>query len=309
MAEYETFTGLYWHSSEPTITSFDVGGSEIKRSVIDNYFSIETTGNRFCIGYFDSDTESRIPCLDMALIQQHERQGSQCPVCTQKSRGSFVAKTGKITTEYNRSLLKYRHIVYIASFGDQSSVKVGVARQSRYSDRIHEQGATAAAVIAYAAEGVAARGIEKAISEHLNIKQSVRYQEKIKNILNNDTREAAYSRLKLCQERIEQTLLDQNIVYDDFIFASPDYRIQESAIGEIIHFIDKLDSISYIGGRVIGILGKIALFHVSGACYAINTKILEGREMRIQTHTDTTVGKVFGIHTKRVAINRQQGLF
>jgi len=230
MAEYETFTGLYWHSSEPTITSFDVGGSEIKRSVIDNYFSIETTGNRFCIGYFDSDTESRIPCLDMALIQQHERQGSQCPVCTQKSRGSFVAKTGKITTEYNRSLLKYRHIVYIASFGDQSSVKVGVARQSRYSDRIHEQGATAAAVIAYAAEGVAARGIEKAISEHLNIKQSVRYQEKIKNILNNDTREAAYSRLKLCQERIGQTLLDQNIVYDDFIFASPDYRIQERSL-------------------------------------------------------------------------------
>jgi len=31
--------------------------------------------------------------------------------------------------------------------------------------------------------------------------------------------------------------------------------------------------------------------------------------MRIQTRTDTTVGKVFGTHTKKIAINRQQGLF
>lgn len=309
MAEYETFTGLYWHSNKPTITSFDTDGSEIKRSLIDKYFSIKTTGNKFCIGYFDPETGSRARCPNTAIILQHERRVPQCTVCTQKNRGTFIAKTGRATTERDRNLLKYKHVVYLASFGDQSDIKVGVARQSRYSDRIHEQGAAAAVVIAYAPEGVAARGIERIVSERLSIRQSIRYQEKLRNILDNDNKEAVYNQLRLYQKRIAQALPSQNIVYDDFIFTSPDYRIQKSAIDKVIHFIDRLDHISYISGWTIGVLGKIALFYTSGACYAINTKILEGREMRIQTRTDATVGKVFGIHTKKVVINRQQGLF
>lgn len=119
-------------------------------------------GERCCVGYRPPPRWELLPCPDAAS----PARGSQCEQCLERSALLACLRcTGERCMSVARRadcISPENHGVYIASFAS-GIVKVGVARRERITERIGEQGARVAIVLAYA-DGREARWIENQIA-------------------------------------------------------------------------------------------------------------------------------------------------
>lgn len=120
-------------------------------------------GTKSCIGrwggetYFPCDSPEWPTCGGC-------REFNPCAVC-----GGVCLKDEKTCVE--------AHAVYLAMFRP-NIFKIGVAKASRFHDRLREQGADIAAVVEYAPDGELARRKERELQQRYGIKGNVRYSQK-----------------------------------------------------------------------------------------------------------------------------------
>lgn len=118
---------------------------------------------RTCIGYRPPGGDSLLPCPDGAL----SGGSSQCATCFEKA---VILPCLRCDGERCRNperreicVQPRNHAVYLASFGP-GLLKVGVARWNRREERVREQGALAAFVVARE-DGQIARRVESSIAK------------------------------------------------------------------------------------------------------------------------------------------------
>lgn len=132
---------------------------------------------RSCIGFRAPGAKSLSPCP----LQTKGIKTSQCEHCFGEAKLLPCLRcTGDRCNNPARRaecVQPDNHIVYLASFGP-GAVKVGVARQGRRYDRLHEQGARVAIIIAED-DGQQVRRIESQIKRQ-GIRDRVQPQEKLK---------------------------------------------------------------------------------------------------------------------------------
>ena len=78
--------------------------------------------------------------------------------------------------------LRQPNVLYLASFGD-GSIKVGTSTTGRADQRLLEQGALQAAIVATASDGIVVRQIEDLVTEQLGLPQSVGVGRKLKGLI------------------------------------------------------------------------------------------------------------------------------
>jgi hypothetical protein len=110
-------------------------------------FSMAVFGKRSCIGYRPPDASSLIPCPD----KNDDISASQCPSCFERAKILPCLRCdGERCRNPDRRdfcVQPDNHALYLASFGP-GVLKVGVARWERRLERVQEQGARAAVVVA-----------------------------------------------------------------------------------------------------------------------------------------------------------------
>lgn len=308
MSEHNVFTGLYWSNDTPHMSFFDKDEHEVNHDIKSGvYISIKITGQRYCIGYYDVDTEKRTPCESHEAM--NDRDSSQCYNCWQHDVGSFIAKTGIVRTAQDAEFLQQDHVVYLALFGRYSTPKVGVARQQRYSDRIHEQGAWAAIEILQT-DGNEARAVEKQISTKMHLHETMSIEKKLVQVSDRLEVETARATFTRVVKDIQHSLPSLAVEAGQFIFARPDFAITEHILGDSIHLIKSIDRDCRLNGQIVGVLGKVALIFCVDKLYALNTKLLEGYEIEA-IFRKNGISEVVprGIRTKKVLIDKQERLF
>lgn len=136
-------------------------------------FRIRSEAPRYCLGYELVAEEGRKaqPCPEQAAAER----GYQCRRCFFQDEGRLVHNShrgGELPAGL-RSFLARPQWLYIATFAD-GTTKVGTAADRRKVLRLTEQGALAAQYVARAANGLAVRVLEDAVSAVLGLPQAVR---------------------------------------------------------------------------------------------------------------------------------------
>lgn len=120
-------------------------------------------GRRSCIGYRPPDDLSLVPCPD----ENSGISSSQCPACFERAHilPCLRCDGERCRNPERRSscVQPENHAVYLAAFGPGLH-KVGVARWGRRRERVLEQGARAALIIARD-DGQMVRRLEKMVSK------------------------------------------------------------------------------------------------------------------------------------------------
>ncbi|WP_217924712.1 DUF2797 domain-containing protein [Miltoncostaea oceani] len=138
-----------------------VSASEKRIETIGSHLSFRVFGPRRCIGYRAPDSPRLVPCPESSELLR----GNQCEACVERAqlipclrctglRCSNPARRAECVQPEN-------HAVYLASFGP-GMMKVGVARWHRRRERLVEQGAAAALIVARD-DGLLARRLEATI--------------------------------------------------------------------------------------------------------------------------------------------------
>jgi hypothetical protein len=150
-------TGVGWRESALHFELRGEGDKALVAVAAGDEVALEVVGKRSCIGYRAPGSGTLTPC-------PHDAQGSasQCPSClTEAAILPCHRCTGERCTNSARRSACVRprnHAVYLAAFGPDT-FKVGVARWDRRFERLAEQGARVALIIARE-DGQQARRLE-----------------------------------------------------------------------------------------------------------------------------------------------------
>lgn len=104
--------------------------------------------------------------------------------------------------------LQQPNILYLAAFGD-GSVKVGTSTAGRTTNRLLEQGALTAAIVAEADDGIVVRQVEDLITGQLGIPQSVGVARKLKGLVTPMPSDRLAHRLDVARGQVHD-LLDRD---------------------------------------------------------------------------------------------------
>lgn len=229
---------------------------------------------RYCIGSLSDPYYKRVPCK---LQMQSNIEYSQCQTC--KSLDSlYILPIHSLRADQSAVLKSQPHINYINVFGG-GIIKTGVAAKVRKITRLLEQGAIASLLISET-DGITSRVIETNISRIMQIKQSVLWESKIKNILDISSKEKCNKELL----SIYRQLISQiNNKYKSVFYGVPQflYNMENYALSlpdnmkEII-YINQLSTGDLISGVVVGVYGEVLIIKNKDLLYALNTKPLQG---------------------------------
>lgn len=172
-----------------------------------NYCVVGETPRR-CLGHkpFRDRTRAWADCDNEPL-----HDGRLCDRCA-ASDATFASQLhhahskapGELDPAVRRHL-EQPNKLYLAAFRD-GSVKVGTSTAPRLVERLNEQGAWIARVIADAADGYAVRALEDRISAELGLAQSVSIRRKLEGLLQPRPEQALVDELDLWAGRVHELI-------------------------------------------------------------------------------------------------------
>jgi len=243
------------------------GGDISRIALFDNDISFNI-GKKICIGFFKDGKHYDCP---------HSREietGWNCNEC-RINDDYFFCMTCNGTECLNEKMREdcktNKYYLYLAAF--DSLLKVGISYEFRVQERLVEQGADMAAVIAIVQDGMEVRKIEQKIREELDITDAVRGETKTKNLFGDPNNSASVicSALKKLKSngfsaRPEIYDMRQHYRLNNVIFAPEALEIKDGM---------KLE------GRFVAAKGNIAVLNKKHKFYSLNTHRLIGREIEM----------------------------
>ncbi|MGZ7162285.1 MAG: DUF2797 domain-containing protein [Halobacteriota archaeon] len=198
-------------------------------------------GTKSCIGRWEGETY--LPC-----------ESPEWPTCSSCREFNPCAVCSGACLKDEKTCLE-AHAVYVAMFRP-NIFKIGVAKASRFHDRLREQGADIAAVVEYAPDGELARRKERELQQYYGIRGNVRYSQKqqIDTELDSDAWHTRKARLNAYDE-----------VKLDYFNEQPWMRP--------LHVRDVLL------GRVIGLKGRLLILEKDATLYSFDLNDALGAEI------------------------------
>jgi len=306
---HSIFSGLYWVDDEPGFSIINEDGIEVGYAISSGqYISMSLGKERYCTGYYDDTLAKRTACKNSSKTSNIGPV--QCFYCKQKDR-AFAAKTGIANTWYDSELLASKHVVYLALFGENPIPKIGVTRYDRFSNRIHEQGAWAAATI-LSSDGNSARRVERELHHSFGFPEAVRLDSKLSQICDILDEKVAEKILLTVVDNINKRHIKNiDVRVNQFIYSYRDFGIRQTNVGNTIKLVTSFDLNFEMTGEIVGIVGKVILISSNHETYAINTKLLEGYVTTNLLITDipSLRGALSTFQVKVININKQARLF
>ncbi len=193
-ADVAVLLGVTWRSGQPELR-LRRGRSTTSTLVPLTGASLHyrPTGRRVCLGHspFRNPKVDYLDCLRPPAVN-----GKRCDRCA-ASEATFAASLHHAhTRELSmidpavREHLQQKNLLYLAGFRD-GSIKVGTTTEGRTQQRLAEQGAWRALLVAEAIDGVAVRQLEDLVTEILDIPQSVSIGRKLDGLAVSSVMEAA----------------------------------------------------------------------------------------------------------------------
>ncbi len=205
---------------------------------------------------------------------------AKCQLCRSRE-GSFVYtvfdgfNTDNIGQE-DLQKIKGEHWVYLALF-NETTLKIGVSKESRKVMRQIEQGSHATAYIARTPDGITARQIETLVRKS-GIQDKIQASQKKNELLPTITDEVVKKTLQATMNTAKAALADHQSLLDFFLplpeicFWQKNYQIPAGSL----HYLPMAlqDSVS---GVVKGMKGSFLVLDVAGEIVSVDMKKLRGK--------------------------------
>lgn len=274
-------TGSGWHEGE---FSLEIRGEDKVRNPfkVEETLSFVTDGPRACVGYRPPrETASLLPCPE-------EAEGkAQCENCFRRAEilPCLRCDGERCRNPERRSscVQPDNHAVYLASFG-KDMLKVGVARWTRREERIREQGAPLALIIARD-DGQMVRRVETAITK-LGIPDRYASSQKLSALSEwrweeDDLREELFSALALIRHRIRAPWVDEPEIISFGNALRLDYRPP----------LLKAEAGTVVRGVLRGIQGQLLFIEGDEGIFALEAGSLHGYHLRPAAEGEEIAGQ------------------
>ena len=275
-------TGSGWHEGQYAI---EIRGEQKGRRPIrvGENLSFVVEGPRSCIGYRPPQASaSLLPCPE----DQKDISSSQCDKCFQRAEilPCLRCDGERCRNPERRSFCVQpeNHAVYLASFGREMP-KVGVARWTRREERVREQGARMALVVARD-DGQMVRRLESEINK-LGVPDRYTSSQKLQALVQSRTPEGELleellSTLALLRHRIRGPWIEpEKIVFPEPLQLHYRPDLQLAAPGLVVR------------GTVQDIQGQLLFIQGEGDMIALDGGSLQGYSIRSATDSDQAVGQ------------------
>lgn len=258
-----------------------------KKYILNEIFTISQAKSRYCIGRYDLRTFESFPCPHQTEIT--DRKENICLDCFRFNgfNPSFYnVSIGQLSIkqrEYNLS----RHNVYLAYFNDDV-IKVGISHHLRTITRLCEQGAFAALILANMENAYRAREMEELVSKQLNIKETLKKEEKRMLAKKSFSYEAAEKALQDCSNMINEKLslsleFSTPLNLFDAYFGRPEIKPQ-------IIDLSKEDLLN-ISGKGKGLIGDILIMENADQQFMLSLSKLISHEIIISDRAEIVTFK------------------
>lgn len=274
-------TGSGWHEGQYAV---EMRGEEKGRRpiAIGENLSFVVEGPRSCIGYRPPQASaSLMPCPE----NKTEISSSQCEKCFQRAEilPCLRCDGERCRNPERRSFCVQpdNHAVYLASFGREMP-KVGVARWTRREERVREQGARMALVVARD-DGQMVRRLESEINK-LGIPDRYTSSQKLQSLVmhtsKNELLEELLSTLALLRHRIRAPWIEpEKIVFPEPLRLPYRPELVSAAPGLVVR------------GEVLDIQGQLLFIQGEGDMIALDGGTLQGYSIRNATAKDQAAGQ------------------
>lgn len=163
---------------------------------------------RRCTGYYDLAALKAFPCANLTKMATGD--GRQCPTCIQRTgfNPAFYNLPESTLSPQQQIYNKTPHAVYLAAF-DEMLIKVGITSFERLANRLREQGALSAYLVAKTPDALAARRIEESVARVGRLGESIGRKAKNAALSRGVSLAAIDEALtRECMRLVDQVLLD-----------------------------------------------------------------------------------------------------
>lgn len=291
---FKQIQAITWHNNIPYLNIYDSKTTKAELIPLIGIKTIKKGLYKRCIGYKNLTTAKHVFCEKHGVVQDKE---NQCPVCKNMDKFTYcIMCKGENCRNYSQEALQYcaqPHYVYLAYFS-KDKIKVGTAYFERKTERLIEQGAPLAFLIAKTPTGKIAREIEHKIVS-MGYSESVSSKYKAKNIIIDNDKDKIIDELKNHIEIIKSKLSDEYLrylidpeIYDDLDkIKKINEKLYEGGIIQTSLFdtnaynfeINKVSSPFTENQPIIGVVGNIGFIKDKNKNLYINIKDLIGWEI------------------------------
>lgn len=226
-----------------------------------------TLGEKFCTGYFLNGRH--FPCPD-----RQRTSGTMCDACRHNDDFFLCVQCtgdGCVNHKQRHACEKEDYVIYLASF--DSLLKVGISRESRFYERLIEQGADFGTKIARVKDGMYVRKMEQSISKFLGCPD--RIDGEVKQALLFGDPNAATIQIMKAIARLKDAHWDFPIQPEVYDFRHH-YRLGNiKTVPKRLPISDKTE----IRGRVVATKGNIAVIRNADGVFSFDARRVIGREI------------------------------
>ena len=266
---------LNWETLTPVLECRLPGSFPIQIDLAREPLAVEIQAKKTCIGSLNLDDLSIMPCRDQRDLLGKKQK--QCYVCSERTGFSpCISCKGQGCEATQPEAISYcatPHQVYLAYYPG-NLVKVGTTSSIRAKQRLLEQGAEFALLVAQA-DGMKVRLIEKAVSA-LGFPEVVKRDYKFQKLNIKVRPQDAFSALYFALEKLKQQLPPELLAY----FQQPDLLdfsdcFKTELITQLPQRLEPVDGLA-ITGEFVTVKGDILVFRQQRDLFAIALEPLCG---------------------------------
>lgn len=275
--------GYGFDEAGPYLSLNDIEEGEQRRYPVQGRtFSLTRLPKRRCIGRFDLETQTKVPCpLHVELLP--DTKDTMCPACQEATGFNPSFYYADFVSPQQRAYNLTPHFVYLAYFSPQY-VKAGISAEIRGRGRLLEQGARAACIVGRFDDAYQARDLEAALCAQQGIWETMRSSKKIDLLANEryDPVEAAV----VLKDMMAQLGREDAVTRQGFDASSPVQDLSAYYFGGSspslgsMQVADGFDDVC--GGLCVGMIGSVLVFEQAGMKYLMSIKSWESHEIDVR---------------------------
>lgn len=210
---HRVLLGVSWAGGSPSVRVRDDASllsQEILLVGLDLNYRVEENSLRLCLGHvpFRKGRDSYVDCVNRPA--DGDRKCNRCAANDATFAANLHHAHTKDPDTLDSSVARHMlqpNVAYLAAFRD-GSIKIGTSTLKRQDERLTEQGAWLAKVIATSTDGIAIRALEDQVTRQLGVPQSVSARRKVAGLANPASDDLLGAKLADLGEKAHNVLTD-----------------------------------------------------------------------------------------------------
>ncbi len=224
--------GVSWAGGSPSVRVRDdsaLVSTEVALAELDLNYRVDEHSERLCLGHvpFRKGRDAYVDCVNQP--RDGDRKCNRCAAndatFASNLHHAHTLDPDSLDSSVARHMLQ-PNVGYLAAFRD-GSIKIGTSTAKRQQERLTEQGAWVARIVASSTDGLAIRVLEDTVTKRLGLAQSVSARRKVAGLANPASDDMLESRLSDLSVAVAEIISDLN---DDRLTVADD-RWESGAIG------------------------------------------------------------------------------